>query len=166
MNEEIDDIIFGRSDEDFDAAVPKQKVRLFTFMTIHGSNSVFCGKISIGLFFLKFFYFILQVLWNYVGTTYDQFMQGADSFEELETELAKQIRKCSNSFKNVCKWHHIDDGIIASGGHWNLAVYKFLTDQNRYRFGVFNGRSNYFENLILLDFIKNVFRYFWSKWSS
>ena len=74
-----------------------------------------CGKISIGLFFFVFFFvflafflpleidFILQVLWNYVGTTYDQFMQGADSFEELETELAKQIRKCSNSSKNVCK---------------------------------------------------------------
>ena len=58
------------------------------------------------------------------------------------------------------------DGIIASGGHRNLAVYRFLTDQTAIVLGFFNGRSNYFEILILLDFIKNVFRYFWSKWSS
>ena len=79
-------------------------------MDIHGyvwkdfcRAGVFFGFFLGGLFLPLEIDFILQVLWNYVGTTYDQFMQGADSFEELETELAKQIRKCSNSSKNVCK---------------------------------------------------------------
>ena len=79
-------------------------------MTIHGYvwKDFYRAGVFLAFFFFGFFLpleidFILQVLWNYVGTTYDQFMQGADSFEELETELAKQIRKCSNSSKNVCK---------------------------------------------------------------
>ena len=37
-------------------------------------------------------FFTGQMLFNYYEETYLQFMQGADTFEELEENLEKQIR--------------------------------------------------------------------------
>ncbi len=49
---------------------------------------------------------VFQLLWNYFTTSYGQFMDGQDTYDELELELKKEISEFCICFRFlVLHWH-------------------------------------------------------------